>query len=89
MFFTFPVIARWNAERSAVEFGVEIGEYRGVVRVPRLPAAAPRAALPRKVRGSYSLQRPWVRERRGTETHPVTSDYTIETLHNSGLPQRI
>jgi len=26
---------RWNAGRQAVEFGVEIGEYRGVVRVPR------------------------------------------------------
>jgi len=24
-----------NAEQQAVEFGVEIGEYRGVVRVPR------------------------------------------------------
>jgi hypothetical protein len=35
MFFTFPEDARWNAERQAVEFGVEIGEYRGVVRVPR------------------------------------------------------
>jgi hypothetical protein len=34
MFFTFPEDARWNAERQAVEFGVEIGEYRGVVRVP-------------------------------------------------------
>src|SRR5215472_7648331 len=34
MFFTFPEDARWNAERWAVEFGVEIGEYRGVVRVP-------------------------------------------------------
>jgi hypothetical protein len=31
----FPEDARWNAEREAVEFGVEIGEYRGVVRVPR------------------------------------------------------
>jgi hypothetical protein len=31
----FPENARWNAERQAVEFGVEIGEYRGVVRVPR------------------------------------------------------
>jgi hypothetical protein len=30
-----PEHARWNAERPAVEFGVEIGEYRGVVRVPR------------------------------------------------------
>ena len=35
MFFTFPEDARWNAERQAVVFGVEIGEYRGVVRVPR------------------------------------------------------
>jgi hypothetical protein len=35
MFFSFPEYARWNAERHAVEFGVEIGEYRGVVRVPR------------------------------------------------------
>ena len=26
---------RTNAERQAVEFGVEIREYRGVVRVPR------------------------------------------------------
>jgi hypothetical protein len=35
MFFTFPENARWNAERQAVEFDVEIGEYRGVVRLPR------------------------------------------------------
>ena len=35
MFFTFPDDARWTADRQAVEFGVEIGEYRGVVRVPR------------------------------------------------------
>jgi hypothetical protein len=35
MFFSFPEDARWNADRQAVEFGVEIGEYEGVVRVPR------------------------------------------------------
>jgi hypothetical protein len=35
MFFTFPEDARWNAERQAVEFGVVIGEYEGVVLVPR------------------------------------------------------
>ena len=35
MFFTFPEDAHWNAARQAVEFGVEIGEYRGVVQVPR------------------------------------------------------
>ena len=35
MIFTFPEDARWNAERQAVEFGVEIGDYHGVVRVAR------------------------------------------------------
>lgn len=35
MFFRFPEDARWNAEREAVEFGVGIGEYEGIVRVPR------------------------------------------------------
>jgi hypothetical protein len=35
LFFALPEDAHWNAERQAVEFGVEIGEYRGVVRVPR------------------------------------------------------
>ena len=32
---TFPENAHWNADRQAVESGVEIGEYSGVVRVPR------------------------------------------------------
>ena len=31
----FPEDARWNEDRRAVEFGIEIGEYRGVVRVTR------------------------------------------------------
>jgi hypothetical protein len=31
----FPDDAQWNAERQAVEFGVEIGEYHGVVTIPR------------------------------------------------------
>jgi hypothetical protein len=35
MLFTFPEDARWNAKRHAVEFGVEIGEYQGMMRVPR------------------------------------------------------
>jgi hypothetical protein len=32
---SFPEDARWNAERPTVQFGVEIGECCGVVRVPR------------------------------------------------------
>ena len=35
MFFRFPPDARWNPDRSAVEFGIGVGEYEGVVRVPR------------------------------------------------------
>jgi Protein of unknown function (DUF1488) len=35
MFFTFPEDARWNADRNAVEFSIEIGEYAGTVRVGR------------------------------------------------------
>ena len=35
MFFTFPENARWDASRQAVEFGVAIGAYEGVVRVGR------------------------------------------------------
>jgi hypothetical protein len=39
--------ACWDAERKAVEFGVEIGEYRGVVRVPRrVPTVTTGAAHP-------------------------------------------
>ncbi len=33
--FSFPEDVRWNAALDAVEFGVAIGEYRGVVRVRR------------------------------------------------------
>jgi hypothetical protein len=35
MFFRFPPDARWNSQRSVVEFGIGVGEYEGVVRVSR------------------------------------------------------
>jgi Protein of unknown function (DUF1488) len=35
VFFSFPEDARWNPDRSAVEFGVAVGDYEGVVRVSR------------------------------------------------------
>ncbi len=35
MLFSFPEDAQWNPDRQAVEFGISIGEYEGVVRVPR------------------------------------------------------
>jgi hypothetical protein len=59
MFFTFPEDARWNAERQAVEFGVEIGEYKGVVRVPRrvFQRLLPESPTPRRCVEAYYLQR--------------------------------
>ena len=59
MFFIFPADARWNAERQAVEFGVAIGEYEGVVRVPqrlfqRLLRERP---TPERCLETYHLQR--------------------------------
>ena len=59
MFFTFPEDARWNTERQAVEFGVEIGEYRGVVRVPRRVFQRLLSELPTPERcvEAYYLQR--------------------------------
>jgi hypothetical protein len=33
--FRFPEDPSWNADRDSVEFAVEVGEYRGLVIVPR------------------------------------------------------
>jgi Protein of unknown function (DUF1488) len=59
MFSTFPDDARWNAERQAVEFGVEIGEYHGVVRVPRrvFQRLLPERPTPEWCVEAYYLQR--------------------------------
>ena len=59
MFFIFPEDARWNAERQAVEFGVEIGEYHGVVRVPRrvFQRLLPERPTPERCVEAYHLQR--------------------------------
>jgi hypothetical protein len=59
MFFTFPEDAHWNAERQAVEFGVEIGEYHGLVRVPRrvFQRLLPERPTPERCVEAYYLQR--------------------------------
>jgi Protein of unknown function (DUF1488) len=59
MFFTFPEDARWNAERQAVEFGVVIGEYEGVVRVPRrvFQRLLSERSTPERCVEAYYLQR--------------------------------
>jgi hypothetical protein len=59
MFFAFPDDARWNAERQAVEFSVEIGEYHGVVRIPRrvFQRLLPDTPSPERCIEAYHLQR--------------------------------
>ena len=59
MFFTFPEDARWNTEHQAVEFGVEIGEYRGIVRVPRrvFQRLLPERPTPERCVEAFFLQR--------------------------------
>ena len=59
MFFTFPEDAHWTAQQQAVEFGVEIVEYRGIVRVPRrvLQRLLPERPAPERCVEAYYLQR--------------------------------
>jgi hypothetical protein len=59
MFSTFPEDARWNADRQAVEFGVEIGEYHGVVRLPRrvFQRLLPERPTPERCVEAHYLQR--------------------------------
>lgn len=59
MFFSFPPDAHWNPERDAVEFTVEIGEYRGVVHIGRhvFRRFLNSAATPERCLEAYHLQR--------------------------------
>ena len=59
MFFSFPEYARWNVEQQAVEFGVEIGKYSGVVRVPPrvFQRLLPERPTPERCVEAYYLQR--------------------------------
>jgi len=59
MFFTFPEDARWNPDRMTVEFGVEIGEYRGVVQVGRrvFQHLLTKSPTPERCLEAYYLQR--------------------------------
>ena len=82
MFFTFPEDARWNAERQAVEFGIEIGEYRGVVRMPRrvFQRLLPETPIPQRCVEAYYLQRTRfesIAERKIRRRH-LTEDGNVE-----------
>jgi uncharacterized protein DUF1488 len=59
MFFRFPPDARWNPERSVVEFGIGVGEYEGVVRVSRrvFQILIPETLTPERCLEAYHLHR--------------------------------
>ena len=59
MFFRFPPDARWNSDRNAVEFGIGVGEYEGVVRVSRcvFQILLPEAPAPERCLEAYHLHR--------------------------------
>jgi uncharacterized protein DUF1488 len=59
MFFRFPPDARWNPEHSAVEFGIGVSEYEGVVRVSRrvFQILLPEASTPERCLEAYHLHR--------------------------------
>src|SRR6201993_2671992 len=76
MFFTFPEDARWNADRQAVEFGVEIGEYHGVERIPRrvFQRLLPDTPYPRALRRSVPLAANTLRESRRAKDAAASVD---------------
>lgn len=57
--FSFPDDARWNKTARAIEFSIGIGEYRGLVRVPRLvfQQLLPNAATPQSCLEAYHFHR--------------------------------
>jgi hypothetical protein len=82
MFFTFSEDARWNAEQQVVEFGVEIGEYRGVVRVRRrvFQHLLPERPTPEKCVEAYYLQRTHLESivERKVRRRQLTEDGNVE-----------
>jgi len=82
MFFAFPEDAHWNPDRDAVEFGIGVGEYEGVVRIPRrvFQTLLDGSPTPQRCMEAYHLQRTrleLVAERKVRRRH-LTDDANIE-----------
>ena len=82
MFFRFPPDARWNSERSVVEFGIGVGEYEGVVRVPRrvFQILLPETPTPERCLEAYHLHRTrleFIAERK-VRRRQLTDDGNVE-----------
>jgi len=82
MFFAFPEDASWNADRQAVEFGVRIGEYDGIVRVSRqvFRNFVEGAATPERCLETYHLERTWFERivERKLRNRQLTEDGNVE-----------
>jgi len=59
MFFRFPPDAPWNPDTSVVEFGIGVGEYEGIVRVPRrvFQGLLDQSPIPERCLEAYYLHR--------------------------------
>jgi hypothetical protein len=80
--FTFPEDASWNPERSAVEFSVSVGEYEGVVRVPRrtFQRILAEGPTPQRCIEAYHLNRVWLERiaERKLRRRQLTDDANVE-----------
>jgi len=82
MFFRFPPDSRWNAERSAVEFGIGVGEYEGVVRIPRrvFQRLLDQSATPERCLEAYHIHRTRLERiaERKVRRRQLTDDANVE-----------
>jgi Protein of unknown function (DUF1488) len=82
MFFCFPPDARWNPDRDAVEFGIAIGEYEGVVRVGRrvFQSLLDQSLTPERCLEAYHLHRVGLEliAERKVRRRQLTDDANIE-----------
>jgi|SRR5271168_1794738 len=82
MFFRFPPDARWNPERSVVEFGIGIGEYEGVVRVFRrvFQILLPETPTSERCLEAYHLHQTWLEliAERKVRCKQLTDDGNVE-----------
>lgn len=82
MFFIFPEDASWNDDMQAVEFGVGIGEYKGVVRVSRrvFQHFIDGAVTPERCVEAYYLQRTRLEQiaERKLRNRQLTDDGNVE-----------
>jgi hypothetical protein len=83
VFFTFPEDARWNSKHSAVEFGIGVGEYEGVVRVSRrvFQRLLDQQPTPERCVEAYHLHRTRLERVAERKVHrrQLTDDGNVET----------